>query len=351
MTTLLVTGGAGFIGANLVRRVLAARPDWRVVNLDALTYAGNLERLSDVEDDPRYAFEKCDLADREALRAVFEKHPAIDAVAHLAAESHVDRSILEPAVFIRSNVLGTQNLLDVARERRIARFLQVSTDEVYGSLGPEGLFREDSPLAPNSPYSASKASADLLARAALHTFGLPVVVTRCSNNYGPWQFPEKLIPLMIANALDDKPLPVYGDGMQVRDWIHVDDHCDALLAALERGKPGEVYNVGGDCQLPNLTVVRSLLRILGKGEQLIRYVNDRPGHDRRYAIDAGKIARELGFRPRRTFEQGLRETVDWYRAHAEWIARVRSGAYLDYYERQYGKRIPTRSAPPRGPSP
>jgi dTDP-glucose 4,6-dehydratase len=349
VTTLLVTGGAGFIGANLVRRVLAARPGWKVVNLDALTYAGNLERLSDVEDDPRYAFEKCDLADRDAVQAVFSKHP-VDAVAHLAAESHVDRSILEPAVFIRSNVLGTQNLLDVARERKVGSFLQVSTDEVYGSLGPEGLFTETSPLAPNSPYSASKAAADLLARAALHTFGLPVVVTRCSNNYGPWQFPEKLIPLMIANALDDKPLPVYGDGMQVRDWIHVDDHCDALLAALERGTPGEVYNVGGNCQRPNLTVVKGLLGILGKGEQLIRYVKDRPGHDRRYAIDAGKIERELGFRPHRTFEQGLRETVEWYRAHAGWTARVRSGAYLDYYERQYGKRIPAPPTPPRGPT-
>jgi len=341
MKTLLITGGAGFIGANLVRRVMAARADWRIVNLDALTYAGNLERLSDLEDDPRYAFERCDLADRAALDEVFARH-AIDAVAHLAAESHVDRSILEPAVFVRSNVLGTQNLLDVARAHEVARFLQVSTDEVYGSLGASGLFREDSPLAPNSPYSASKAAADLLARAAVHTFGLPVVITRCSNNYGPWQFPEKLIPLMIANALQDKPLPVYGDGMQVRDWIHVDDHCDALLAVLERGRPGEVYNVGGNCQLPNLTVVRTLLDVMGKPETLIRFVEDRPGHDRRYAIDAGRIERELSFRPRRTFQEGLRETVAWYRDHAAWTGRVQSGAYRDYYERQYGKRIPTR---------
>jgi dTDP-glucose 4,6-dehydratase len=342
MTTLLVTGGAGFIGANFIRRVLAARRDWRIVNLDALTYAGNLERLSDLEGDPRYAFERCDLADRAALTEVFARHP-VDAVAHLAAESHVDRSILEPAIFIRSNVLGTQNLLDVARERKVARFLQVSTDEVYGSLGPEGLFREDTPLAPNSPYSASKAAADLLARAAAHTFRQPVVITRCSNNYGPWQFPEKLIPLMISNALEDRPLPVYGDGMQVRDWIHVDDHCDALLAALERGRAGEIYNVGGNCQLPNLTVVKTLLKVLGKPETLIRYVEDRPGHDRRYAIDAGKIERELSFRPRRTFEEGLKETVAWYRDHAPWTARVRSGAYRDYYERQYGKRLPTPS--------
>jgi len=339
MKTLLVTGGAGFIGANFIRRVLAARPDGRVVNLDALTYAGNLERLTDVEDDPRYAFEKCDLADRAALHAVFDRHP-IDAVAHLAAESHVDRSILEPEIFIRSNVLGTQNLLDEARARKVARFLQVSTDKVYGSLGATGLFTETTPLAPNSPYSASKAAADLLARAAIHTFGMPVVITRCSNNYGPWQFPEKLIPLMIANALDDKPLPVYGDGMQVRDWIHVDDHCDALLAVLERGAPGEIYNVGGNCQLPNLHVVKTMLKILGRSEKLIRYVADRPGHDRRYAIDATKIERDLGFRSRRAFEEGLRETIRWFEEHGEWTGRVRSGAYRDYYERQYGKRLP-----------
>jgi len=320
VTTLLVTGGAGFIGANLVRRVLAARPDWRVVNLDALTYAGNLERLSDVEDDPRYAFEKCDLADREAVRAVFEKHPAIDAVAHLAAESHVDRSILEPAVFIRSNVLGTQNLLDVARERKIARFLQVSTDEVYGSLGPEGLFREDSPLAPNSPYSASKASADLLARAALHPFGLPVVVTRCSNNYGPWQFPEKLIPLMIANALEGKQLPVYGDGKNVRDWLYVGDHCDAVRLVLEKGKPGETYNIGGESERANIDLVRALCGLLdeahprpaGRYADLISFVKDRPGHDRRYAMDIAKIRRELGWAPRESFESGLKKTVQWY---------------------------------------
>jgi dTDP-glucose 4,6-dehydratase len=339
MKTLLVTGGAGFIGANFIRRVLVARPEWRVVNLDALTYAGNLERLTDVEDDPRYVFEKCDLADREALKRVFASHP-IDAVAHLAAESHVDRSILEPEIFIRSNVLGTQNLLDAARAHQVERFLQVSTDEVYGTLGATGLFTETTPLAPNSPYSASKAAADLLARAAIHTFGMPVVITRCSNNYGPWQFPEKLIPLMISNALDDKPLPVYGDGMQVRDWIHVDDHCDALLAVLERGRAGEVYNVGGNCQMPNLHVVKTMLKALGKSEKLIRFVADRPGHDRRYAIDSAKIERELSFRPRRTFEEGLRETIRWFTEHAGWTSRVRSGAYRDYYERQYGNRLP-----------
>ncbi|MBM4014786.1 MAG: dTDP-glucose 4,6-dehydratase [Planctomycetes bacterium] len=344
MTTLLLTGGAGFIGANLVRKVLAERPDWKVVNLDALTYAGDLSWLEDVLGDPRHAFEKVDLADRAAVEAVFARH-AIDHVAHLAAESHVDRSILEPAIFVRSNVLGTQNLLDVARQSGVKRFLHVSTDEVYGTLGATGKFTEETPLAPNSPYSASKAGSDLLARAAFHTFGFPVVITRCSNNYGPRQFPEKLIPLMIANALDGKPLPVYGDGQQVRDWIHVDDHCAGLLAALERGRPGEVYNFGGETELPNLTVVRALLAILGRGEELIRYVADRPGHDRRYAIDCGKAKRELGWMPRQPFAAGLRATVDWYRSNAAWVARIRSGAYRDYYDRQYGGRLAPGSAP------
>ena len=338
MKTILITGGAGFIGANLVRRVLASHPDWRVVNLDALTYAGDLTRLADVQDDPRYAFEKADLTRRDEIERVFARHP-IDTVMHLAAESHVDRSILEPAIFVTSNVLGTQNLLDVTRAAKVERFLHVSTDEVYGTLGATGKFSETTPLAPNSPYSASKAGSDLLVRAAFHTHGFPALISRCSNNYGPWQFPEKLIPLMIANALDDKPLPVYGDGQQVRDWIHVDDHCDGLLAILERGRPGEVYNLGGNCELPNLSVVKSLLRIVGKGESLIRYVADRPGHDRRYAIDAGKAARELGFTPRRTFDEGLAETVRWYRDHSGWIAKIRSGEYRDYYQRQYGGRL------------
>jgi dTDP-glucose 4,6-dehydratase len=337
MKTIVVTGGAGFIGANLVRRLLAAR-DWRVVNVDALTYAGDLTRLTDVEDDPRYTFEKVDLCDRDALAAVFARR-RVDFVAHLAAESHVDRSILAPAAFVQSNVVGTQNLLDAAREAKVERFLHVSTDEVYGALGASGKFVETTPLAPNSPYSASKAASDLLVRAACHTFGFPAVVTRCSNNYGPWQFPEKLIPLMIANALADQPLPVYGDGMQVRDWIHVDDHCDGLLAALERGRPGEVYNFGGDCELPNLTVVKTLLAILGKSETLVRFVADRPGHDRRYAIDFSKARGELGWSPRHRFDDGLRATVQWYRDHAEWVARVRSGEYRDYYRRQYERRL------------
>ncbi len=346
MTKLLVTGGAGFIGANFIRHVLATRPDWSVVNLDALTYAGDLTWLADLEGHPRYAFERADLAERAQVEAVFARH-RIDWVAHLAAESHVDRSILEPAIFVRSNVVGTQHLLDVARAQRVQRFLHVSTDEVYGTLGATGSFSESTPLAPNSPYSASKAGSDLLVRAAFHTFGFPAVTSRCSNNYGPRQFPEKLIPLMIANAMADQPLPVYGDGQQVRDWIHVDDHCSGLLAALERGRPGEVYNFGGECELPNLTVVRTLLKILGKDERLIRYVADRPGHDRRYAIDCAKAKSELGWRPTRRFDEGLAATVDWYRANQSWVLRIRSGAYRDYYDRQYGGRL----APGGGPGP
>jgi len=338
LKTILVTGGAGFIGCNLVRLLLRSRDDVSVVNLDSLTYAGNLESLADLEADPRYEFIRADLVDRAAVDAVFEGRN-FDGIMHLAAESHVDRSILEPAVFIRTNVLGTQNLLDCARKHEVPRFLQVSTDEVYGTLGATGLFTEETPLAPNSPYSASKASSDLLARAAFHTHGLPVVTTRCSNNYGPFQFPEKLIPLMINNALEDRPLPVYGDGQQVRDWLHVDDHCRALVAVYEGGKPGEVYNIGGNTELPNLTVVRTLLSILGKSEDLIQYVTDRPGHDRRYAIDAGKIRRELGWEPQRRFEEALAETVRWYQAQRVWCERVRSGVYRDYYERQYGSRL------------
>jgi dTDP-glucose 4,6-dehydratase len=352
MKTILITGGAGFIGANLVRRVLARRPDWKVVNLDALTYAGDLTRLAEVRQEPRYAFEKADLADRAAVDAVFGRHE-ISLVAHLAAESHVDRSILEPTLFIRSNVLGTQNLIDAARAAGVERFLHVSTDEVYGALGATGKFVETTPLSPNSPYSASKAGSDLLVRAACHTFGFPAVITRCSNNYGPWQFPEKLIPLMVCNALEGKPLPVYGDGMQVRDWIHVDDHCDGLLAALERGRPGEVYNLGGDCEKPNLEIVKLVLSTLGRDEKLIQFVADRPGHDRRYAIDATKAKRELGWSPKRGFEEGMRETVRWYQEQREWISRVRSGAYRDYYEQQYGSRLraPRDSVSPRGPRP
>src|SRR5512141_507582 len=334
---VLLTGGCGFIGSNLVRLVLAERPDWRVVNLDKLTYAGNAENLADLEGHPRYRFVRGDIANGE-LVAELVRAEQIDAIMHLAAESHVDRSILSPAVFIETNVRGTQVLLEAARELGVPKFLQVSTDEVYGSLGPTGLFTEETPLAPSSPYSASKAGSDLLALAYAHTFGLDVVVTRCSNNYGPFQFPEKLIPLMIANAVRDVPLPVYGDGMNVRDWIHVEDHARGLLAALERGRPGQVYNFGASSERRNIDIVRTVLRLVGKPEALIRFVKDRPGHDRRYAIDASKAARELGWAPRHGFEEALAATVAWYREHRGWWERVRSGEYRSYYERQYGGR-------------
>jgi dTDP-glucose 4,6-dehydratase len=334
---VLVTGGCGFIGSNLVRLLLAERPGWRVVNLDKLTYAGNAENLVDLEGDPRYRFVRGDVANGELVGELFRAE-RVEAVVHLAAESHVDRSILAPAVFIETNVRGTQVLLEAARECGVRRFVHVSTDEVYGSLGPTGLFTEDSPLAPSSPYSASKAASDLLALSYARTFGLPVVVTRCSNNYGPYQFPEKLIPLMIANALRDLPLPVYGDGMNVRDWIHVDDHCRGLLLALERGADGEVYNLGASSERPNLDIVREVLRLLGKPESLVRFVKDRPGHDRRYAIDARKAQGELGWAPHRRFEEGLAGTVRWYVEHRGWWERVISGEYLRYYERQYGER-------------
>jgi len=334
---VLVTGGCGFIGSNLVRLLLRERPQWRVVNLDKLTYAGNAESLADLAGHPRYRFVKGDICDGRLVASLLAEE-AVEAVMHLAAESHVDRSILEPAVFIDTNVRGTQVLLEACRELGTKRFLHVSTDEVYGSLGPTGLFTEATPLAPSSPYSASKAGSDLLALAYAHTFGLPVLVSRCSNNYGPYQFPEKLIPLMIANALRDEPLPVYGDGMNVRDWIHVEDHCRGLLAVVEGGRAGEVYNLGGRSERHNIDIVRQVLALLGKPESLIRFVKDRPGHDRRYAIDATKSERELGFRPRHRFEEGLAATVRWYRDNRGWWERVLSGEYRAYYERQYGTR-------------
>jgi dTDP-glucose 4,6-dehydratase len=334
---LLVTGGAGFIGCNFVRFVRRERPDWTVVNLDKLTYAGNLESLADLRADPRHVFVRGDIANPDLVEHLCAQH-GVFAIANFAAESHVDRSILGPAVFVETNVSGTQVLLDAARRAQVRRFVQVSTDEVYGSLGADGRFTETSPLRPSSPYSASKAAADLLALAYHRTFGLDVVVTRCSNNYGPYQFPEKLIPLMIANALEGKKLPVYGDGLQVRDWIHVEDHCGALLAAVERGKPGEVYNVGGDNEWPNLTIVRQILQALGKAESLVEHVKDRPGHDRRYAIDARKARAELRWSPRIGFADGLRRTIDWYVANRAWWERVRSGEYRAYYERNYGMR-------------
>jgi len=337
VTAVLVTGGAGFIGSNLVRYLRRERPDWTVVNLDKLTYAGNLESLADLRHDPGHLFVRGDIANPELVEHLCEQH-GVEAILNLAAESHVDRSILGPGIFVETNVSGTQVLLEAARRAGVRRFVQVSTDEVYGSLGAQGRFSESSPLQASSPYSASKAAADLLALAYHRTFGLDVIVTRCSNNYGPCQFPEKLIPLMIANALDGRKLPVYGDGMHVRDWIHVEDHCAALLAALERGKAGEVYNVGSDNEWPNLHIVQELLRILRKPESLIEHVKDRPGHDRRYAIDARKARAELGWAPRMAFGEGLERTVGWYVDNRPWCDRVRTGEYRAYYEKNYGTR-------------
>jgi dTDP-glucose 4,6-dehydratase len=341
MLRILITGGCGFIGSNFVRYILEAEPDVEVVNFDALTYAGNLANLADLERHARYRFMRGDVADRQAVEAAIRDD--IDSVVHLAAESHVDRSILDSAPFVRTNVVGTQVLLDAARSRGVRRFLQVSTDEVYGSLGPTGSFTEETPLAPNSPYAASKAAADLLVRSYVHTFGLPALITRCSNNYGPYQFPEKLIPLFISNLQRDQSVPVYGDGLNVRDWIHVRDHCAALHRVWKDGRPGEVYNVGGRCERTNLELTHALLAATGKPPSLIRYVQDRPGHDRRYAIDCSKIEGELGWRPAVAFDEGLRQTVEWYRSHAAWVAAVRSGAYLNYYEAQYGTRPPAPS--------
>jgi dTDP-glucose 4,6-dehydratase len=321
---ILVTGGAGFIGSHFVRHILKNHPDYEVVNFDLLTYAGNLDNLFDVEKGSRYSFVKGDIADREAVAKAIS---GVNYVVHCAAETHVDRSITGPAAFIRTNMVGSHTLLEVALESGVERFLHVSTDEVYGSLPEEGAFTEESPLQPNSPYSASKAGSDMLARAYHHTYGLPVVITRCSNNYGPFQFPEKLIPLMIDNALQDIPLPVYGDGLNVRDWLHTEDHCKALDLVLHSGRPGEVYNVGGHNEWRNLDLVKIILKYLGKPESLIKFVKDRLGHDRRYAIDPAKISRELGWRPTVDFEKGLQETIDWYRDNQGWVKRIKTGAY------------------------
>ena len=334
---LLVTGGAGFIGSNFIRHILDKYPEYRVINLDKLTYAGNLENLTGADKDPRYAFEKGDICDKARVQLCVMRYE-IDAIINFAAESHVDRSILGAAEFVQTNIVGTNVLLEVAKELKIKRFLQVSTDEVYGSLGLTGLFTEETPLHPNSPYSASKASADMLALAYQHTFGLPVVLTRCSNNYGPYQFPEKLIPLMIANALNDKSLPVYGDGMNIRDWLHVKDHCSAIDEVLHRGKIGEVYNIGGNNEKPNIEIVKLILQNLGKPDSLITYVKDRPGHDRRYAIDSSKIQRELGWTPSYTFEQGIADTIKWYMNNQTWWKRIMSGEYKEYYKLLYGGR-------------
>ena len=336
---ILVTGGCGFIGSNFVRYLLKTYPDYSVINVDKLTYAGNLENLSDIAEMPRYSFMRGDIADASPMEALIRK--GMDAIVNFAAESHVDRSIEDPSTFIKTNVYGTFVLLETVRQafpKQQIRFIQVSTDEVYGSLGETGAFTEGTPLAPNSPYAASKTSADLLVRAYHHTYGLPVLITRCSNNYGPYQFPEKLIPLMISNAMEDKRLPIYGDGMNVRDWIYVEDHCRAIDRVLHDGRPGEIYNIGGRSEKPNLSVAKTILDHLGKPHSMIQFVADRLGHDRRYAIDFSKIERELGWTPSVSFEEGIRLTVEWYLAHQEWWSKIRTGEYLDYYHRMYGNR-------------
>jgi len=350
MKNVLVTGGAGFIGSNFLKMMVDKHPDWTFVNLDVLTYAGNLENLKDLENNDRHIFVKGDITDRALVNALFDKY-GFDYVINFAAESHVDRSIKEPEVFLMTNVMGTQCLLDAAKQcwqtgkddlgyptyRDGVKFLQVSTDEVYGALGKTGMFTESTPLAPNSPYSACKASADMMVRAYNKTFKLPVNITRCSNNYGPYQFPEKLIPLMIGNALDKKALPVYGDGMQIRDWLHVNDHCSAIDTVLMSGRDGEVYNIGGNNEKANIEIVRRIIESLERGDDLITYVEDRLGHDRRYAIDNTKITSELGWAPAYTFEQGMDETIEWYLNNQEWLSGVRSGAYMEYYDTYYGK--------------
>ena len=350
LKTILITGGAGFIGSNFVKYMLEKYPSYRIVNVDLLTYAGNLENLKDINDKLNYIFIKADIRERKKIDEVFNEYN-IDTVINFAAESHVDRSIEEPEVFLTTNIIGTQVLLDIAKRywkvnpgdkyckkyKHGVKFLQVSTDEVYGALGKTGMFVETMPLMPNSPYSASKASADMFVRAYNETFGMPINITRCSNNYGPYQFPEKLIPLMINNCLKGKELPVYGDGMQVRDWLHVLDHCSAIDTVLHKGVDGEVYNVGGNNEKANIDIVKLIISTLGKTENLIKYVKDRPGHDRRYAIDNTKITTELGWKPDYTFEQGIKETIQWYLENTEWIENIVSGDYANYYEKMYTK--------------
>lgn len=333
---IVVTGGLGFIGSNFIRLLLAERPGWQVVNLDLCTYAGNPANLADVAQRPNYRFIKGDITDRTAVAAALD---GADAVVNFAAESHVDRSILSAEPFVRTNVLGTMVLLDQVRARGQGRMVHVSTDEVYGALTPDAApFTERTPLDPTSPYAASKAAADHVALAYARTYGMDVVVTRCSNNYGPYQFPEKLIPLMITNALEGKPLPVYGDGRQVRDWIHVDDHCAGVLAALERGAAGEVYNFGGRSERPNLEIVRRIIALTGVSETAITHVTDRPAHDRRYAVDPSRAERELGWSARHRLDEGLERTVAWYREHAAWWRAVKDGTYRDFYRAWYEER-------------
>jgi dTDP-glucose 4,6-dehydratase len=338
MVRILVTGGCGFIGSEFVRSQLAAYPDVSIVNLDALTYAGNVENLAQVAGHSRYRFVHGDIADRECVTRLLAGE-RFDAAVNFAAESHVDRSLLDSGPFVETNVRGTQVLLDACRQAQVPRYVQVSTDEVYGSLGPTGAFTEETPLAPNSPYSATKAAADLLVRAYHHSFQFPAIITRCSNNYGPFQFPEKLLPLFITNLLTDQQVPVYGTGQNVRDWIHVSDHCRGIDAALRHGRPGEVYNFGGRTERTNLEITHLLLDLLEKPRSLIRYVADRPGHDLRYAIDCSKAERELGWKPQIDFSDGLKATIDWYRRNSAWVEHVKSGEYRRYYQEQYGQRL------------
>ncbi|MDP2303995.1 MAG: dTDP-glucose 4,6-dehydratase [Ignavibacteria bacterium] len=337
MKRILVTGGAGFIGSNYINHILKERDDYFIVNLDKLTYAGNLENLKESENNPNYCFVKGDITNSELVEYLFKKYE-IKYVINFAAESHVDRSILGSEIFYRTNVIGTNVLLETARRHEVQKFLQISTDEVYGSLGDEGLFTELTNLSPNSPYSSSKAGADMMALAFYHTYGMPVSVTRCSNNYGPFQFPEKLIPLMIINALNNKNLPVYGDGMNVRDWIYVIDHNKAVDLVFEKGKSGEVYNIGANNEMPNIDIIKLILQILGKPETLIHYVKDRPGHDRRYAIDASKIENELGWKPSFNFETAIDYTIKWYLENQKWWERIISGDYQKYYSIQYSAK-------------
>lgn len=333
---ILVTGSAGFIGSSFVKLMLT-KGDYEVISFDALTYAGNLENLDSLKDNPKHTFVKGNIESKSDLEKVFDEHK-IDGVINFAAESHVDRSIMDSSPFVSTNVFGTVNLLDFSKKHNVERYLQVSTDEVYGSLGATGKFTEKTNLKPNSPYSASKTAADNFVRSYYKTFDFPALITRCSNNYGPYQFPEKLIPLMIMNALSDKDLPVYGDGMNVRDWIYVDDHCQAILEVFEKGRVGQVYNIGAENEMPNIEIVKQILSYLNKPESLIKYVKDRPGHDKRYAMDNTKISSELGWTPKYDFENGLKLTIDWYLNNMDWVERVISGEYRDYYKSNYSNR-------------
>lgn len=332
---LFVTGGAGFIGSNFVRYMVKKYPNNHIVNYDLLTYAGNLENLRDIENEPNYTFVKGNIRNRELVDFIIKEHK-IDVIVNFAAESHVDRSISEPDLFTKTNMLGTQVLLDAARENKISKYVQISTDEVYGSLGETGYFTEETPISPNSPYSASKAAGDLLVKAYHETYGLNVNITRCSNNYGPYHFPEKLIPLMVTNAIEGKELPIYGDGKNIRDWLHVEDHCSAIDLVIHKGEPGEVYNIGGHNERTNNEIVHLIVEKLGVSKDLIKYVDDRLGHDRRYAIDPAKIMTQLGWKPKYTFDTGIVETIQWYLDNQTWWKNIKSGDYKNYYEKQYG---------------